>query len=75
MKEMQGRIEDITENVYNNSDSRNMFSTTSTALSQVGNTTGSPPMASTPTSLSRSTSSYVSRVNLNDFFAIFMRRI
>ena len=64
---MQGRIEDIAENVYNNSNSRNMFSSTATSLSQVGNTTGSPPMASTPTSISRSTSSYVSRVNINYF--------
>ena len=66
-KEMQHRIEYNTENTYSSSDLRNMFSSTSSTLPQVGNTTGSPPMASTPSSLSRSTSSYASRVTLNLF--------
>lgn len=61
---MQGRIEDSSENSFDSSsNTRNMFSSSSTTLSQVGNTTSSPPMASTPSSLSRSSSAYASRVS------------
>ena len=66
---MQGRVESVSENGYNNSlDSRNMFSSTSSSLSQIGNATGSPPMDSAPSSLARSTSSYTSRVSRSLIF-------
>ena len=63
---MQGQIEDTSESSYDSpSNTRNMFSSPSTTMSQVGNTTSSPPMASSPSSLSRSVSAYGSRVSRN----------